>query len=314
MEIQNVSKKRLNSLSKLKLAKEVLNTEAELFLIDGKNNWDKKTLVFKKLYVNQGEIFSNKLYTINELINKKNIINTEELVMPEKVITVKGEVAGFTMPYIDNINLKTILKDDHYDVFYQLSLLKEVGSILERLKRVRNYTSVTDFYLNDIHEANFILNKQTGKINVVDLDSCKIGHNLAQASKYLSIAEPLLVKMNKYESDKQIETKVKYEQNYNTIGGSFVINQNTELFCYNMMILNYLYGDNVATLNLEEFCLYLEYLVDIGVPKELVDIFNLIYIEKDNINPYEMLDCLKEPVYQANHHLFDYKMKKKNKM
>ena len=236
MEIQNVSKKRLNSLSKLKLAKEVLNTEAELFLIDGKNNWDKKTLVFKKLYVNQGEIFSNKLYTINELINKKNIINTEELVMPEKVITVKGEVAGFTMPYIDNINLKTILKDDHYDVFYQLSLLKEVGSILERLKRVRNYTSVTDFYLNDIHEANFILNKQTGKINVVDLDSCKIGHNLAQASKYLSIAEPLLVKMNKYESDKQIETKVKYEQNYNTIGGSFVINQNTELFCYNIVV------------------------------------------------------------------------------
>lgn len=313
MEIKNVSEKKLKSLSKMPLAKEILNTEAELFLMEDKTNWNKKLLVFKKLYYDEGEVFSNKLYTINELIEKKNIINIDELVMPDKVITVKGRVAGFAMPYIDNINLKTILSSTSYDPKYQIKLLKEVGAILEEMKKVRNYTSVTDFYLNDMHESNFILNKETGKLNVVDLDSCKIGNNLAQSSKYLAKAKPILTKMNKYNNTSDLNQDYKYEERHNTIGGIFKIDENTELFCYNMMVLNYLYGDNVASLNLSDFCLYLEFLSAAGVSKELLDIFNLLYIEKDNQNPYELLDSLETISYKGNHYIFKAKTKKRIK-
>lgn len=312
MEIKNVSEKKLKSFKKLDLPREILNTEAELFLVEDKNNWNKHLQLFKKLYFDEGEIFSNKLYTINELIDKKDEINLEELVMPSKLITVKGRVAGFTMPYIENINLKTILTSHDFDIKYQISLLKEVGEILEKIKKVRDYSKVTDFYLNDIHESNFILNKKTNKLNVVDLDSCKIGNNLAQSSKYLANAKPILIKMNKYENiDEEEKDYYKYEQNHNKIGGIFTINENTDLFCYNIMILNYLYGGNVAKLNLSEFYLYLEYLVDIGLPKEMADIFNLLYIEKDNKNPYELLDSIEKPVYKSNHNVFKNKLKKR---
>ena len=70
MIVQNISEKKLSFLEKLKLPSNVLNTESEIFIFESKNKWDKNKKVFKKLYVDEGEVFGNKLYTINEEINK----------------------------------------------------------------------------------------------------------------------------------------------------------------------------------------------------------------------------------------------------
>lgn len=65
MKIINISKKKYESLFPLELSKDIINTEAKLYhyrytpLYDG---------VLKKLYQSKGNIFANKLYTI-EMLN-----------------------------------------------------------------------------------------------------------------------------------------------------------------------------------------------------------------------------------------------------
>lgn len=161
MKILNISKKEFKNLEPLELNGTIYNTEAEMFFIDKKNKWNKDHLVLKKLYHDCGEKFSNKLYTVNELIDKKNEIGIEELVMPEALAAINDEIIGFTMPYIQNTNFQEVLNSNKYTIEEKVTYLQEIGLILEKIKKVREYTSITDFYLNDIHENNFILNNKT---------------------------------------------------------------------------------------------------------------------------------------------------------
>lgn len=54
----------------------------------------------------------------------------------------------------------------------------------------------------------------------------------------------------------------------------------------------YLYGENINNLNLGDFYNYLTYLEKIGINKELIEIFKNIVSNKDNENPYDLLDTL----------------------
>lgn len=281
MIVQNISEKKLSFLEKLKLPSNVLNTESEIFIFESKNKWDKNKKVFKKLYVDEGEVFGNKLYTINEEINKKDDIAMEELILPEQLVSVKGKISGFTMPYVESINLKTILDSCEFTTKEKLLYLKQVGEILEKIKKVRVYKNVSNFYLNDLHASNFILNKQTSRINVVDMDSCRIGNNMSVPSKYLN-------------KNAFISEVSKYKKVNNNIGGVYEADENTDLYCYTMMILEYLYGDKLTNLSIGDYYVYLEYLSSLGVSKELLDKLALIYSSKDNENPYEYLPSLEE--------------------
>ena len=92
MKIKNISKMKLEQLDNLDIPKEVFNTEAELFIFDKKEKWAKEHYAFKKFYVDNGEVFSNKLYTLHQLIDKKDQIGIEELVMPDRLISINGKV------------------------------------------------------------------------------------------------------------------------------------------------------------------------------------------------------------------------------
>lgn len=287
MQILNMSKKRFDNLPPLELPGGVFNTEASMFLIPSKNKWNPNQFVLKKLYHDSGEIFSNKLYTVNELIDKKEIIGIEELVMPESLAAVNGDIVGFTLPYVPNINLQTVLDSDQFSVEQKVAYLKEVGILIDKVRKVREYTSVKDFYLNDIHENNFILSMYDWKIHAVDLDSAKIGNNLPSAARYLT---PM----------SQLPLVPKYKPVERSVGGVYEVNKDTEIYCYIIMILNFFYGSNIAKLSLSDFYVYLDYLSKIGVSKEVIDIIAYIYTGHENKNPYELLEEL-IPFYGRMH-------------
>lgn len=287
MQIVNLKRREFNNLKLLELPNNIFNTEAQMYVIPSKNKWDKKQTILKRLYIDMGEMFSNKLYTIHELLDKKDEINIEELVMPEALAAVDGNIVGFTMPYVPNINLQTVLDAKEFSTKEKIAYLKEVGELLEKLKKVREYSDVKDFYLNDIHENNFILNKVTGHINAVDLDSCKIGNNLTAGAKYLSPVSKL-----QYVS--------KYVPLEHSIGGVYEVSEDTEIYCYIIMIFNFFFGSNISRLTIQDFYVYLDYLSSIGVSKEFLDKVSCIYINKNNENPYEYLECL-EPFYGRTH-------------
>ena len=65
----------------------------------------------------------------------------------------------------------------------------------------------------------------------------------------------------------------------------FRVNENTDINCYTIIILNYLYNGKINNIGIEEFYRYINYLNDIGVDKELIQCFNKILMCGDNINP-----------------------------
>ena len=302
MKTVNLTKRQFKKLKPVELDTSILNNEADMYYLYFKRGYLKQTYLLKKLFQDKGEVFSNKLYTINTLIDNKDEINMEELIIPESLGLVDNEIVGPIMPYIPNINLGYILNSQYdFPLKQKIKYLKEVGLILEKLKMVREYTKVKDIYLNDIHENNFILNKQTGKINVVDLDSAKIGHNLPSSAYFLSLSG-----LHTYSSKYQ-------EANFDHFAGGFYeVNENTDIYCYIMMILQFCYRDNIVNMTPEEFYNYLEYMASLGISKELIDIISSILINKDNQNPYEYLDEIIPYYNKLNKNVFTKTLKKQD--
>ncbi|UKI28760.1 MAG: hypothetical protein L6V78_07850 [Clostridium sp.] len=74
--------------------------------------------------------------------------------------------------------LRTLeLPNTVYNTEVKIKYLKDIGTILEKMDEVRKYAELEDFYLNDLHEGNFIVDEE-GTLRVIDLDSCKIAGNM----------------------------------------------------------------------------------------------------------------------------------------
>lgn len=280
MENINFRMRDFRKLKELRVDKKVLNTEAQLFLLPLSNKWFTNYKLLKRFYNIMGKYFSNKLYTINELVNLKEKIDVDkidELILPESLFSIDGVVCGYMMPYIESINLKTIMVDKNIDIHIKVEYLKKIGLLLEKMQTIRKYTNVKDMYLNDIHESNFIIDKKTKKLYLVDMDSVKIGTNVPSIAKYLSPFSKI--------------NEVSKYQRYPKEDGSFIIpDQNTEIYCYIIMIFNLFFGTNVGNLSMGEFYNYLEYLAKIGVDSEFLKKVSYIYSGHDNVNPYNYLD------------------------
>ena len=150
------------------------------------------------------------------------------------------------------------------------------------------------FYINDLHESNFIVDSNDN-VKVIDIDSCKINHNKIFNSKYLS-SRSFINEIYKY--GKNIDsTDTEYHKYSTDVSGAFIPDENTDLYCYIIVILNFLYGENTARFTLQEFYDYLSYLESIGVDKELLSYFDKIVDGSPNENPYELLDSLNSHLY-----------------
>lgn len=277
MQAISMSQNKYKQLTKMNLPKEVFNTEAIIY--DFRYKGEEK--VFKKLLNNMGVNLANKLYTLEMLdVNRKYL--PENLCIPDYLTIVGGVVEGFTMPKIEGINFSTTLKNKNITIEEKIYYLKKIGELLHQLEQIRKYTPFNDFYLNDIHESNFIVNPYKKTITAVDLDSSRVCSKANFASRYLT---PLALLNN-------VKDKYKIIEDNSSCLGYVEADSNTDLYCYIIMILNYLYGENINNLNLEDFYNYLTYLEKIGINKELIEIFKNIVSNKDNENPYDLLDTL----------------------
>ena len=313
METISLTKKRFESLSPYELPNYVYNTEGTLYVLPIKNRWATQLKLLKRLYLTNGLVFGNKLQTINSLIDNKEELDIEEIVFPEKIATVSGEIVGFTMPLIDSINLSTALRSNEIDNERKIKYLRQIGMILEKMKLRRDYTSINDFYIKDLHESNFILDKDDN-VKVIDIDSCKINGNGIFNSKYLS-SKSFIREVYKYQKNNECTNNNDYSYHkYSTdITGAFVPDENTDLYCYIIVILNFLYGSNIQNFTLQEFYDYLEYLQKIGINQELLSYFEKITTCSDNVNPYELLDSLIPYIGRSNYHVYSYHKNKSSK-
>lgn len=276
MQIINMSKTKLNSLEPLILPKNVTSTECELF----KYPYYGKEKLLKKLHRTDGIIFANKLYTI-EALNANKDSMPSNFILPESLVSINKKIEAFTMKYIKGINLSVILNNPDITYEEKIHYLKSIGRILEQMQNIRKYTNLNNFYLGDIHEDNFLVERDKQEVYIVDLDSCKIAGNKSFPGRYLTNSSLIKYNNTKYQTLSQTDDLADYK-----------IDENTDIYCYIIIILNYLYDGRVDRLSLDKFYDFINYLEDIKVNIELIECFNKIVVGGNNINPCNYLDTL----------------------
>ena len=96
MEILRISSRDLKKLEKYYLNEKIENTESDIYIY-------KKELI--KIINNKDEIL-NKFYLLNKLFYIKENLDFNELVLPNKLVKILGNPAGYTMNFIkDNTNI-----------------------------------------------------------------------------------------------------------------------------------------------------------------------------------------------------------------
>lgn len=283
MNIYDITSRQFKNLKKYDIPS--ISTECELYIINNHYKWIKERSLFKKFFITDGEYFSNKLYTINALLYNKKDINIPELIFPNYLISIDHQINGFAMPLIkDSVNFAQMLATNCLSMSEKINILKKIQVILNK---VHNYPS---FYIDDIHEANFLINTKTLEVKVGDLDSCKIGDNNAFPSKYLNTNKNIRSLPHKYSLNKN---------------GLYEPNLNTEIFCFIIMILNTISGININSLSIEQFYDYISYLTTIGFDKDLIQTFGNIYTGKDNYIDNNILDFI-PPNHQSLYKIYVY--------
>ena len=100
--------------------------------------------------------------------------------------------------------------------------------------------------------------------------------------------------MNKYSDIISIKDfPEKYHTDFQiSCGGDFVADENADLYCYAMLVIDFLYGARINLSSKEDYFAYLEYLKSIGAPQELVDAWAKVYTNDNNVNFAPLLDSL----------------------
>ena len=279
MKIINLRMHQLRKLKELTLEKGTLNTEALMLVL---NKHQVKTengerMLFKYLDAQDDEkIMGRKMYALNLLNSSRYYKQIKELIIPDTIIVVDNKIAGFALPLIENhTNLGIFLSKEENKFSKKLEYLKQVGKILHQVQEVKEESFKMNF--GDFNEFNFIIDK-SDIVRAIDLDSVYVGQDEPSHTAYYLLK-------NKYLES--IPDKYKLTQS-----GIMIPSNDTDLYCYNMILLNTLAEEEMYKKELDIFYKYLFHLKDIGIDKELLKIFNTIYLSKPNNNPLPLLKTI----------------------
>jgi len=282
----SVTRDEFNSL----IHKEIYDVHCREGLIMAIEDPEVKKIMALKLYYRQSrKIKENQQLTVQSLIEYRDVIDIEQFVMPEKVLLVDGKFIGFTMPLLDNVTpLKDVFSDHNRSASEKIDYLKQIGRILEKMQDIRANSPLKDFYLNDLHAGNFLIDEESNS-HIIDLNSCKINNNKPSPTLYLHELSPIANYPGKYHQNPEMERDM-YDFK---MWGNYIPDRNTDIYCYIMSIIEMLYRENITIFSEKDFYTnVLQNLLEFGVSKELIEIFSLVYSNEDNINPGPYLDGL----------------------
>lgn len=277
MNTIKLSRREYNKLEPFGISTNIIHTESDLYKLTycGESKIVKTIFTYDKLF------HKEKLRTLEELDTYKSYL-PDSFCLPDNIITVGRCKCAFTVPYFNGDTLTNILRNPNISIKEHIYYLSKIGEILEQLSKIRRTTSLKDIYIGDLHEANIMINHLNKQIGLIDLDSCRITSTFSYTSKYLT---PFSLIKNQPD---------KYHQNQ-IIGngpGYIVPDQNTDIYCYIVMILNYLTGNIFKYFTMDNFYEYLNLLNTIGINQDLLYLIEKIVTKDDNINPYEYLETL----------------------
>lgn len=279
MQIVNLRMHNLRKLKPLILEKGVFNNESYIMILSRRaaKGTIKEDKVFKYLDAQDDDkVMAKKTATVMTL-DSSSYREIEELVIPDTIVVVDGKITGYGMPIIKNHrNLGIIVNDDDTKLKTKLRYLKDVGTLIDK---VQKQDDEYDLNFGDLNEFNFIIDEDDN-IRAVDLDSAYIGTGTPTFTAYYLLKNPYI---------KQVPEKYRVDRS-NQVTPS----DNSDLYCYNMIVLNAISGADMFKKDISLYYQYIGYLKDLGIPKDLFRCFIDIYTPAQNINPKDMLDELNE--------------------
>lgn len=279
--------RQLKKLQNCSLQKNIDHTESKLYIVENGEKWKYKKMILKYFYNNSGEYFKNKLLTINNLIESTSTLNIKALILPQKLAVAGGQIVGYIMPFIENINLLTLLQDFKINTQKKKEYLTQVGQIIDQVHELNKFQS--ELFIGDIHEANFIVGKEDDQVYVVDSDSFKTKNNLPFAAKYLATNPNILTMTHKY----PINT-----------GGIHIPNEDSDLLCYVFIILNTIARKEMQKVPVDEYYSYLDYLSSLGFGDDFIKTCGKIYTNAKNTSPLPYIEQIPNNIYQATYQVF----------
>lgn len=276
MNVRSISDRNIEIAQKLDLGPRIIAGEADMLI-------QKNRILVKRFRARNISYEKNKILTINTLIDQKDILSELDIILPSDIICDGERLIGYEMPYIENnINLSNLLDNNNVGLNEKIEYLKDAGRIIEHVHSIKKEES--DFFLCDVHAGNFIIDTENNnKLFAIDIDSCKIANNLPFNSLHLAYCKKNLYKLS----------LPKYKFYSKT--GEIIPNRNTDLLCYIMMILEFISnGYYICSCPVEDYYDYLNKLNSLGLNKNLIDAFEKIYLDVENVSPLEHLDYLKE--------------------
>lgn len=282
MDIINMSSKQIVS----NIVLDEYNRSGSIKIV----NYFNKKMVLKRIDFTRCDEIINKILFLNRY---KNLMPSN-FVIPEFLVLLDNKDLYMAMDYVNGNNLGDVLKDKNINICDKKKYLSYIGNVLEEMKCIRKNYLLNDFYLGDIHEDNFIVSND--KLYTIDLDDIKID-SISPIASYLQVGSLF----SYLHTDKYII------EDYNPYFVKYKVDYNTDMYCYIMVILNFLYGDNVNNMNINDFYCYLDYLYKIGIDSSLLECFNSIYSDFDNINPMNYIDSLtSNQIYRARKIVYKY--------
>ena len=282
MDIINMSSKQITS----NITLDSYNTSGYLKIV----NYFNRKMVLKKIDpIRCDEVISKVLF-----LNRYKNLMSSNFVIPEFLALLDNKDLYMAIDYINGNNLGDVLKDKNINICDKKIYLSYIGNNLEEMSHMRENPLLSDFCLGDLHEDNFIVSNK--KLYTIDLDDAKID-SISPISSYLQVGSLF----SYLHTDKYII------EDYNPYFVKYKVDYNTDMYCYIMVILNFLYGDNVNNMNINDFYCYLDYLYKIGIDSSLLECFNSIYSDFDNINPMNYIDSLtSNQIYRARKIVYKY--------
>lgn len=283
MKIINLRMHQIRALKELEIEDGVLNTEALMLILNKRQakSKDGGRMLLKYLDAQDDEkVMARKMYTINMLNGSSSYSRIDELIIPEYVVVVDSQIVGFAMPLVENhLNLGSYINDEEISFSHKKEFLKKLGCIIDKVQRVDDESFKMQF--GDLNEYNFIIDT-SGNVKAIDLDSAYLGQDEPSNMAYYLLK-------NKY--IKKVPDKYKTTNN-----GIVIPNDNSDLYCYNMIILDALANERMFKIDISTYYMYLEYLYEIGFDIDLINCFRDIYIPKDNSNPKDLIEDIPDEI------------------
>ena len=225
----------------------------------------------------------NSIYVLEKLDSCRSLF-PKEFCLPEYWIESSGKLEAFLMPKItDSLTLRTVLKSSYFSHKEKIKYLKELGALLRKCDNLRQKKGMRNFAIGDLQETNVLVAPGKETIKVIDMDTCRIGQSASSQALYLTPFSLVMYVPSKYKIVRSL--------------GYFETNRETDLFCYIMIILNYLFDSTMTNMSLENFYYNLNQLDYSDVNHELLSIFYGIINRGQNDNPDYLLDTIDDKTF-----------------